>query len=409
MNDDRLVASPDKQEKMAPPGSNSKTHPLAVSMDVLSLLRLIGRHWRVTVPAALLTLLGLVAALQVSSPTYNATGSIVLLSPPEAPEVTAPSAGAPPEVGQNPFNRYGDIAIVTNILTRIMNSDSKRAELAESDGVAGYEIVASATGRDPVFEVTGHGPDAPTAIAAAEVVLADASKSLSEVQQAQQADPDYFFTSASLEPPSEATAVYGSTMRMGIAALAFGGLCTLGVAVLAEVIGRRRADRQAASRPTQASAAAAEVAEVVGRNGSTEEGSGAPVGVVDAAGSNGSTEEGSGAPVGVVDAAGSDASFEEGSGAPVGVVDAAGSDASFEEGSGAPVGVVDPAGSDASFDSTRVVPEGTRRRVNEGGSGGSPAWGRAPAPLGRRPHRPPPNRSRRPLGNDGGTQPTADH
>jgi hypothetical protein len=405
MNDDRLVASPSKQENMAPPGSDSKTHPLAVSMDVLSLLRLIGRHWRVTAPAALLTLLALVAALRVSSPTYNATGSIVLLSPPDAPEVTAPSAGPPPEVGQNPFNRYGDIAIVTNILTRIMNSDSKRAELAESDGVAGYDIVASATGRDPVFEVTGHGPDAPTAIAAAEVVLEEASRSLSEVQQAQRADPDYFFTSTPLEPPSEATAVYGSTMRMGIAALAFGGLCTLGVAVLAEVIARRRADRQTASPPTRVSAGAGEVAEVVDTNGSTED-SWAPVEVVGAAGSNGSAKEDSWPPVEEVEEAGSNGSGSE---APVEVVDARGSNGSTEESSGPPVEVIDAAGSNGSFDSTSVVPDDPRRPVNEGGSGGSPAWGRAPAPLGRRPHRSPPNRSKRPLGNDGGTQPTADH
>jgi hypothetical protein len=338
-------------------------------MDVLSLLRLLGRHWRVTAPAALLTLIGLVAAFRVSTPTYNATGSIVLLSPPEAPEVTTPSAGPPPEVGQNPYNRYGDIAIVTNILTRIMNSDSKRAELTETHGVVGYDIVASATGRDPVFEVTGHGADGPAAIAAAEVVLAEASKSLSEAQQAQGADPDYLITSAPLEPPSEATAVYGSTMRMGIAVLAFGGLCTLGVAVLAEVTARRRADRRNTSPPTRGSVAAGEVVDAAGSNGSTEEGSGVPVEVVDAAGSNGSTEEGSEVPVEVVDAA----------------------------------------GSNGSFDSTTLVPESARRRVNEGGSGGSPAWGRAPAPLGRRPHRPPPNRSKRPLGNDGGTQPTADH
>jgi hypothetical protein len=406
MNDDRPVASPGKQEEMAPSGSDSKTHPSAVSMDVLSLLRLVGRHWRVTAPAALLTVIGLVAALQVSTPTYNATGSIVLLSPPEAPEVTTPSVGPPPEVGQNPFNRYGDIAIVTNILTRIMNSDSKRAELAESHGVVGYDIVASATGRDPVFEVTGHGADGPAAIAAAEVVLAEASTSLADVQQSQRADPDYFITSAPLEPPSEATAVYGSTMRMGIAVVAFGGLCTLGVAVLAEVIARRRADRQDASPPTRVSAAAGEVIEVVGTNGSTEADSWAPVEMVDA-GSNGSTEEGSAAGGEMVDA-GSNGSTEEGSAAAGEMVDA-GSNGSTEEGSGAGVEVVDVAGSNGSFDSTRVVPESAGRRVNESGSGGSPAWGRAPAPLGRRPHRPPPNRSKRPLGNDGGTQPTADH
>ena len=347
----------------------------------------------------------------------------MLLSPPEAPEVSAPSSGSAPEVGQNPFNRYGDIAIVTNILTRIMNSDSKRAELASSQGVAGYDIVASPNGRDPVFEVTGHGPDAPAAVAAADVVLAEASNSLAKVQQAQRADPDYFITSAPLEPPSEATAVYGSTMRMGIAVLAFGGLCTLGVAVLAEVIARRRADRRTASHPAGVTSAS------TGSNGHSEEGSQAVVAageVVEATGSNGHGEEGSGAVVAageVVEATGSNGHGEEGSGAVVAageVVEAAGSNRSTEEDPAAPGEVVEPTGSagsdgsdgsDGSFDSIGLVPESARQRVKDQGSSRSPAWGRPPAPLGRRPHRwsPPPNRSKRASGDDGGTQPTADH
>jgi hypothetical protein len=279
---------------MALSGSDSKTHPSAVSMDVLSLLRLLGRHWRVTVPAVLVTLVGLVAALQVSSPTYNATGSIVLLNPAQPPEDVTVQAGSgsTPEVGQNPFTRYGDIAIVTNILTRIMNSDSKRAELAEQ-GVANYDIVASPSGRDPVFEVTGHGSDADSAIRAAEIVLADAQESLDGVQRTQRADPDYFITSTSLEPPASAIAVYGSTMRTAIAALAFGGLCTLGVAVLAEVIVRRRADGQTASLPGGLDSGTANEVDAVGSNGSAKEGSDtgkAAAGVADEPGSIGSFE-----------------------------------------------------------------------------------------------------------------------
>jgi hypothetical protein len=316
---------------MAPSGSVPKTHRSAVSMDMLSLLRLLGRHWRVTAPAALLTLLGLVAALQVSSPTYNATGSIVLLLPAEAPDVSAqPDSASAPEVGQNPFTRYGDIVIVTNILTRMMNSDSKRGEL-DSRGVADYDIVASTSGRDPVFEVTGHGPDADAAIRSTEIVLTEAEEALTEVQRAQGADPNYFITSAPLEPPSAATAVYGSTMRSAIAVLAFGGLCTLGLAVLAEVIARRRADRLIPSqRGEVVSDAAGEVAEAAGANGSTKGGYAAaePVGqAVEAAGSNGS------------------------------------------------------------FDSAGFVPDAGRRPVGTRGSSGSRAWGRAAGPSERRAHR----------------------
>jgi hypothetical protein len=338
----------------AEPGSNSENNATGVSMDVLSLLRLLGRHWRVTGPAALLTLVGLVAALQVSSPTYNATGSIVLLNPAEAPDVSPqPESVSAPEVGQNPFTRYGDIVIVTNILTRMMNSDSKRGELA-SLGVADYDIVANASGRDPVFEVTGHGPDADAAIRSTELVLTDAEESLSEVQRAQGADPDYYITSAPLEPPSAATAVYGSTMRTAIAVFAFGGLGTLGLAVLAEFIARRRSDRRTPSRRGRVvSDATGEVVEVAGSNGSTATGS-------------------------------------------------AGSEAGGED--------VESVGSTGAFNSAGIFAGSVRPGRETGGSNGSPRWGRAVAPSDRRAYwrsSPPEASLGSPADEDHG-QPTAD-
>jgi hypothetical protein len=237
-----------------------------VSMDVLSVLRLIARRWRVTAPAALLTLLLIGAALRSSSPTYEATGSIVLLPPPEAPDVTAP-AGPAPSVGQNPFARYGDLSVMADILARIMDSDSRRAEF-ESQGVTGYEVVVNRFQRGPVVDVTGQGPTAEAAIRSTEVVLDEVSAILSELQQDEDADPDYFIDSAPLEPPSTATAMYGSTVRTAIAALAVGALGTLGLAVLAEAIARRREARPTAAAGPDTSGAASPGTDAGVSNGS---------------------------------------------------------------------------------------------------------------------------------------------
>jgi uncharacterized protein involved in exopolysaccharide biosynthesis len=216
--------------------SASKSERPGVSMDLLSLMRLIVRHWRVTVPTALLTLIGVVGAFSVSSPTYEATGSIVLLGPPDAPKVDA-TAG---QVGQNPFARYGDLSIVGDILARLMDSDSKRTEL-ESQGVTGYDVVANRLQRGPVVEATGKGSSAEAAITSAEIVLKDIDATLAGLQEAEHADPDYYVTSAPLEPASTATAMYSSTLRTVIAVMVLGGLGMLGIAVVAEAIGRRRA------------------------------------------------------------------------------------------------------------------------------------------------------------------------
>jgi hypothetical protein len=192
----------------------------------------------VTLPVALLALIGVVGALKVSSPTYEATGSIILLSPPEPPKDPITGQVAP-EVGQNPFARYGDLSVVADILARYMDSDSQRAEFA-SQGVTGYDVVANRLQRGPVLEVTGKGSSTEGAITAAETVLENADAGLAAIQRAENADPAYYVTTAPLEPASTATAMYGSTLRMAIAVMALGGLAVLGTAVVAEAIGRRR-------------------------------------------------------------------------------------------------------------------------------------------------------------------------
>jgi len=427
---------------MAQSSSDKKINTRAVSMDVLSLLRLLARHWRVTAPAALLTLVGLVAVFKVSAPTYNATGSILLVNPREAPQLEEdPAAQAASDVGQNPLTRYGDIAIVTDILTRIMNSDSKREELAKH-GVGGYSIVTSAFERDPVFEVTGDGPDAETAMRSTDIVLKEAGTVLADLQVSQGADPEYLISSAPLEAPSTATALYGSTMRAAIAMLAVGVLGTLGLAVLAEIVGQRRATsrRDGVDSGAEAEVEAAgshgpavgdrvdsdadgrvdadgdeEVVVAAGSNGSAvrdrvDSGAeaeveaagshGSAVGdrvdsdadgrvdadgdeeVVVAAGSNGSA---------VRDQVDADGEDEVAEAAANGSADSAGSPvlpgSARTRGSGRGLGM--PA-SNRSFNSARIVPDGSRRAAGRDSSRtGSPAWGRAAAPLGRRPHRRP--------------------
>jgi hypothetical protein len=360
-------------------------------MDVLSLLRLLGRHWRVTAPAALLTLVGLVAAFNVSAPTYNATGSIVLLNPRDAPDLEDdPAAQAASEIGQNPFTRYGDIAVVTDILTRKMNSDSKREELAKH-GVGGYSIVVSPFDRDPVFEVTGEGPDGATAMRSTDIVLDEATKVLFDLQVEQGADPEYLISSAPLEAPSTATAMYGSTMRAAIAVLAVGVLATLGLAVLAEIVGQRRAGSQSASRRARIDADDGAdpdvddelVVEATGSNGSARRRADSDVDdelVVEATGSNGSARRRADSDVDdelVLEATNGSADPPE---APV--VPESARWRTAGRGLGTPA-------SSKSFNSARLVPDGSSRAAGGEGRNGSPAWGRAAAPLGRRPHRRP--------------------
>jgi hypothetical protein len=229
----------DPKEPMSATNRDPSSEASRVSMDLMSLVRLMVRHWRVTGPAAAATLALVVAAFVTSSPTYSASASVALYSPPEAPDA-ADTPGADPSAGQNPFARYGDLSVVADIVARRMDSDAERAAL-EAQGVTGYEVVANRLQRGPLIEVTGTGPNPAVAISSAEAVVAEFDSVLSEMQKAEGADPEYFITSGPIEPPEKAVAQVGSTLRTAIAALVVGGLGTIGFAVAAEAFTRRRA------------------------------------------------------------------------------------------------------------------------------------------------------------------------
>jgi hypothetical protein len=199
-------------------------------------MRLLARHWRVTVPAALLTLVGVGAAFKVSSPTYRATGSMVLLSPPEAPNVDVDPQAA---VGQNPYARFNDLSVMADVVSRIMANDTTHTELVKQ-GVTDYEVVANRFSRGPVIEVTGESSSSEGAVESTKAVLEEIDTVLVQLQeQDQTADPKYFITSDLLQSPSTAAPLYGSTVRAAIAALVVGSLGTLGLAVMAETLGPR--------------------------------------------------------------------------------------------------------------------------------------------------------------------------
>jgi capsular polysaccharide biosynthesis protein len=228
---------------------NAHSNPVAesaasgVSMDLSSLVQMLVRRWRVAVPASLLTLLGVMAVAQLSPPTYQSTGSIVLLSPPEPPDAVGQPELEPPVSGQNPYARFGDLSIMADILARIVGDESTRAELA-AQGVTSYEVTANRLSRGPVIEVTGQSSSADGAVRSAELVLAEVDAVLSELQQTEGVDPEYVIKDVAVQPPATATPLYGSTIRSVIAALAVGGLVTLGLVVLAEVLAPRLAARR---------------------------------------------------------------------------------------------------------------------------------------------------------------------
>jgi hypothetical protein len=240
---------PEQKEAMSFINRDLDSESSGVSMDLMSLVRLVFRHWRVTVPAGVLTFALVMAAFLTSSPSYAANASVALISPPQAPDTA--DGTAPTDIGQNPFNRYGDLSVVADIVARKMDSDAEHLRL-KAKGVSGYTVVANRLSRGPLVDVTGTGTTPEAAMSSAKLVIAEFDTVLTDLQKAEGADPNYLITSAAIEPPETATAQVGSTVRTAIAAMAVGALGTLGLAVLAEAWTRRRAVSRRAAEAADA-------------------------------------------------------------------------------------------------------------------------------------------------------------
>jgi len=214
-----------------------------LSMDIVSVLRMVVRHWRVTVPAVLLTIAGVVGAVVLSPPVYQTSGSLVLLNPPAPPVATDPADTA--AVNANPYLRFNDLSIVADVIGRTM-SGAAMANTLEERGIDDYEVTGSTDfSRGPIIEAIAREPTPEESIQSSQVVLEEIETVLAERQLSQGADPAYLITADQIEVPSEATALYGSTIRSVIAVLVLGGICVLGLAILVEAISARRAARRA--------------------------------------------------------------------------------------------------------------------------------------------------------------------
>jgi hypothetical protein len=196
------------------------------------------------VPVVLLTIAGAVGAVVVlSPPVYQTSGSLVLLNPPAPPVVTDPADTA--TVNTNPYVRFNDLSVVADVIGRTM-SGAAMANTLEERGIDDYEVTGSTDfSRGPIIEAIAREPTPEESIQSSQVVLEEIETVLAERQLSQGADPAYLITADQIEVPSEATALYGSTIRSVIAVLVLGGICVLGLAILVEAISARRAARRA--------------------------------------------------------------------------------------------------------------------------------------------------------------------
>ncbi len=208
-------------------------------MSSSGLLHLLSRHRSVVGAVGLISLIGLVAVLVESPPTYRAAASVVLVNPPVVP--AAPPNGEVPAASQNAYVQFRDLSFVADILVRILKSEGLINSLKAKGLVGTFEIAANRDFyRGPILDLACESSSAATAITDTNLVIGEIEARLSALQSKEATDRRYFITTRTIVGPDRATTVLTNFARILLAVGGVGLGLTVGSGLLAEVLERRR-------------------------------------------------------------------------------------------------------------------------------------------------------------------------
>jgi hypothetical protein len=117
-----------------------------------------------------------------------------------------------------------------------MRSRGLEGELTVGANVAFY--------RGPILDLTNEAPTAAAAIKGIAVARDEVEAQLNQLQSDQKTNPDYFIRPVVVVSPDRASAVFSSTLRRVVAAVALGVFWILVAAMVAEAFSTSRANRR---------------------------------------------------------------------------------------------------------------------------------------------------------------------
>jgi hypothetical protein len=218
-------------------------------MDVLAVIRALKRHWRLTVPIAVLTIAACGYVVLFSSSTYEAASSYVLLPPPQAP--TRDEIVANPALGllhtDNPYARM-DQPVLADVLTKQVNSDAARTRLIARGADPSYQVTAGGlygTIASPTADISATAASPQEAIRTVKMVGKEMEERLITMQDIQGTDRKYMVTAELVDAPTSAHEQTSSRMRSGIAILGLGALLLFLAVSIGEAFENMKRERMA--------------------------------------------------------------------------------------------------------------------------------------------------------------------
>jgi capsular polysaccharide biosynthesis protein len=208
-------------------------------MDFWSSMKVIGRQWKVFVPALVVSVIIVGGVITTVKPSYVAKAQLLLVPP----QVSTQSVSSTPLSSggrqTNPYLGFGNLNIVAAIVSA-QETNSRASSRLQGAGVSdSYTVAPDPLGQIPELNIEVTGSDPAAALAQAATIVRDAETQLATNQRIAGAPNGTEITTLLLASPAS-TVQNKSRLRVGAAVLAVCLATSIAVAFAAESVSRRR-------------------------------------------------------------------------------------------------------------------------------------------------------------------------
>lgn len=213
-------------------------------MEPLSVLRVLWTYKWVTLPIVILTALACAYGMLWAPRTYESAAIHALAMPDVPSEFELEQDPGLAQLNQdNPYLRWRDTSLLTQVVVARMNSD-EMAELLEARELAtDFEIIAAEGAGSGLLRIVVQSQDPDRATETVAALGLELERTLSEVQKVNQADDLYMVEALPVSGPTPAEEVFSSRLRFTLVLGAAGALTLFGAVSLAQSMARAPRDR----------------------------------------------------------------------------------------------------------------------------------------------------------------------
>jgi hypothetical protein len=248
-------------------------------VDLRTLLRILVRRWIVVVPTILVAAIIGHQLLASVKPTYEAKGSLLLLTPVTKSPALADNAAS---ADGNPFLPIAPLDKAAIAFAEVMNNPAKKASIARAPSVTKAYTV-SVDQDAPILRVDTKDSRASVAVTTTRAVLTQTVSEIAALERQKGVTASQSIGTEVLSSPTKATALNAARTRALIAFIALAIAAVLSVALLVEswaqsALNRRDRRRMRVASPSPVPVAAPGVAPGTSGNSPAvwERGSGVP-------------------------------------------------------------------------------------------------------------------------------------